>query len=117
MSHKGSCHCGQVRYEVEGEIESVTECNCSLCSRRGYLLWFVPRTALTLSTPPEALATYTFNKHVIRHQFCPNCGCATFGFAASKGVEMAAINVRCLDDVELSAVKHQQFDGRSLKQR
>jgi hypothetical protein len=114
MSHKGSCHCGQVRYEVEGEIESAMECNCSICSRKGYMLWFVPRTALKLLTPPEALSTYTFNKHVIKHQFCRGCGCATFGFAASNGVEMAAINVRCLEDVELTTLKRTQYDGRSL---
>ena len=82
-------------------------------SHKGYLLWFVPRSAVTLSTPPEALATYTFNKHVIKHQFCRTCGCAPFGFATSKGVEMAAINVRCLEDVELSTVKRNPYNGRA----
>jgi hypothetical protein len=113
MSHKGSCHCGKVRFEVQGEFDAAMECNCSICSRKGYLLWFVPRTAIALSAEPDALATYTFNKHVIRHQFCKTCGCAPFGFAESKGVEMAAINVRCLEDVELSAVKRNPYDGRS----
>jgi hypothetical protein len=114
MSHKGSCHCGQVRYEVEGEIESALECNCSICSRRGYLLWFVPRTALKVQAVLGALSTYTFNKHVIQHQFCTNCGCATFGMAVSNGTEMVAINVRCLEDVDLTTLKRTPFDGKSL---
>jgi hypothetical protein len=41
--HRGSCHCGKVAFEVEGEIGEVTACNRSICSRRGSLLWFVSR--------------------------------------------------------------------------
>ena len=113
MSHKGSCHCGTVRFEVQGDFDAVMECNCSVCSRKGYLLWFVPRSALTLATPLEALSTYTFNKHVVQHRFCPKCGCAPFGTAVSKGTEMAAINVRCLEDVDVATVKRNPYDGRS----
>jgi hypothetical protein len=89
------------------------ECNCSHCSRKGYLLWFVPRTQFTLQTPEANLATYTFNKHVINHHFCPKCGCAPFGFGAASGTEMAAINVRCLEGVEVADVKRKFVDGRS----
>jgi len=62
MTHKGSCHCGRIAFEVEGDIAQVMECNCSHCSRKGYLLWFVPRESLRLATPESALATYMFNK-------------------------------------------------------
>ena len=113
MSHAGSCHCGQVQFEVQGEFEEVMECNCSHCSRKGYLLWFVPRTQFTLKSAQGALATYTFNKHVIQHHFCPRCGCAPFGFGAQKGLPMAAINVRCLTDVDLTNVKRKLVDGRA----
>lgn len=114
MSHKGSCHCGQVKFEVQGTFDTAMECNCSHCSRKGYLLWFVPRTDFTLHTGPGSIATYTFNKHAIKHQFCPKCGCAPFGLGASRGAEMAAINVRCLEDVDLSSIKRKFVDGRSL---
>jgi hypothetical protein len=114
MLYKGSCHCGETAYEVEGELGQVMECNCSYCSRKGYLLWFVPRDQLRLSTPESRLAVYTFNKHVIKHHFCTECGCAPFGFGvAPNGAETAAINVRCLDDVDLDKLKRVQFDGRS----
>ena len=62
MPHSGSCHCGKISYEVEGEIDQVIECNCSHCSRKGYLLWFVPRDSLRFRSGAEELATYTFNK-------------------------------------------------------
>lgn len=113
MAYKGSCHCGQVSFEVQGDFDTVMECNCSHCSRKGYLLWFVPREQFTLRSAESDLATYTFNKHVIRHHFCPRCGCAPFGFGAAHGAQMAAVNVRCLEKVDLSSVKRQFVDGRS----
>jgi hypothetical protein len=115
MVYEGSCHCGKIAFAVEGEIGSVVQCNCSLCSKRGYLLWFVPRSQLRLATPEAALATYTFNRHRIKHHFCPTCGCAPFGEGTdSKGTGMAAVNVRCLAGVEPAALEIKPFDGRSL---
>jgi len=112
--HKGSCHCGEIRFAVEGTLDQAIECNCSYCSRKGYLLWFVPREQLTLETAEEKLATYTFNKHVIKHHFCPKCGCAPFGFGTGpSGQPMAAVNVRCLDGADLSTLKRVPYDGRS----
>lgn len=113
MSHQGSCHCGQVQFEVQGDFETVNECNCSHCSRKGYLLWFVPRAQFTLKSPESAVAVYTFNKHIIRHHFCPKCGCAPFGYGIAQGTEMAAVNVRCLSDVDRSKVQRKFVDGRS----
>ena len=83
MLYRGSCHCGENAYEVEGEIGQVVECNCSYCTRKGYLLWFVPRNHLRLTTPETRLAIYTFNKHVIKHHFCPECGCSPFGLGGA----------------------------------
>jgi hypothetical protein len=115
MQYQGSCHCGQVAFEVEGEISSVTACNCSICRRKGILMWFVPRASLTLTTPESALSTYTFNKHVIKHRFCSNCGIHPFGEGTDpKGNAMAAINVRCLDGVDLGSLTVNQFDGKAL---
>src|SRR6185295_183741 len=62
---RGSCHCGAVAYEVEGELDSALACNCSICQRKGSLLWFVPRAALRLVTPESASRVYEFNKRVI----------------------------------------------------
>jgi hypothetical protein len=114
MSHLGSCHCGRIKFEVHGELKSAMECNCSHCSRKGYLLWFVQRTAFTLTTDPSALGTYTFNKHVIQHHFCTNCGCSPFGLGTHDGVAMAAINIRCLEDVDLAQIPRVAVDGRSF---
>lgn len=78
-------------------------------------MWFVPREQLHLLTPDSAASTYTFNKHVIKHRFCPTCGIHPYGEGVDpKGNHMAAINIRCLEDIDLAAIPVQNFDGRSL---
>lgn len=115
MKYKGSCHCGKVAFEVEGDINGVLACNCSMCQRKGSLLWFVPRAAFRLLTPENAVSTYTFNKHVIKHRFCANCGIHPYGEGVDpKGNAMAAINARCLEGVDLASIPVQNFDGRSM---
>jgi len=115
MKYQGSCHCGNIAYEVEGDIESLLECNCSICSKRGYLLWFTGKDNVTLKNPDANMGTYTFNKHQIKHHFCPTCGCAPLGFGSDgKGNEMAAINARCMDNCEVSQFTINQYDGRTV---
>lgn len=115
MLYKGSCHCGNIAFEAEGEIAAAISCNCSICSRRGSLLWFVPREKFRLLTPDGNASTYLFNKHHIKHRFCAKCGIHPYGEGADPaGNSMAAINIRCLEDFDLAAVPVKPFDGRSL---
>lgn len=115
MHHAGSCHCGKIAFKLEGDIKEVYDCNCSLCRRRGTLLWFGPREALALATPESDVATYTFNKHHIRHHFCSTCGVAPYGEGEhpKSGSKMVSVNVRCLPGVDLSALKIIPVDGAS----
>jgi hypothetical protein len=115
MKYKGSCHCGKIAFEVEGDLNGAMACNCSMCSRKGSLLWFVPRERLRLLTAEDDIDTYTFNKHVIKHRFCRTCGIHPYGEGTDpKGDRMAAINIRCLEGIDLASVPVQHFDGRSL---
>ena len=114
MQYRGSCHCGKVAFEVEGELQGAMACNCSICQRKGSLLWFVPRAQFTLLTPEDAASVYTFHKHAIRHRFCPVCGIHPYAEGTDpQGQAMAAINIRCLEDIDLAAVPVTQYDGRS----
>lgn len=114
MIYKGSCHCGKIAFEVEGELTGAMACNCSICSRKGALMWFVPRDQLRLLTPEEDMRTYTFNQHVIKHHFCPTCGIHPYGEGVDpKGNRMAAVNIRCLEDLDLASVPVTNFDGRA----
>ncbi|MEO8387924.1 MAG: GFA family protein [Polaromonas sp.] len=114
MTSRGSCHCGKVAFEVDGQPASALACNCSICQRKGSLLWFVPHDQLRLLTPDENASTYQFNKHVISHRFCATCGIHPYGEGTDPaGNRVAAINVRCLEGVELDTLKVTHFDGRS----
>jgi hypothetical protein len=115
VKYKGSCHCGKIAFEAEGEIKEAMACNCSICSRKGSLLWFVPREQLTVLTPEDEIGTYMFNKRVIKHRFCQTCGIHPYGEGTDpKGNKIAAINVRCIEGIDLASVPVQNFDGRAL---
>lgn len=115
MKYQGSCHCGRIAFEVEGELGEVVACNCSICQRKGVLMWFVPRGQMQLLAGADAMRTYTFNRHAVRHRFCPDCGIHPFLEAeVSDGREMTAINVRCLEGVDLASLRVRHFDGRAL---
>jgi hypothetical protein len=112
--HKGGCHCGRVAFEVEGELTGAVACNCSICARKGALLWAVPRDALRLLTPADEMSTYAFHEHVIEHRFCPTCGIHPFAEdAGSRSGRTAYVNIRCLEGLELASVPVFDFDGRS----
>ncbi|MBX3620839.1 MAG: GFA family protein [Rhizobacter sp.] len=114
MKYNASCHCGKVAFEVEGELTSAMACNCSICQRKGSLLWFVPRPSVHLLSPEDAASTYEFNKHLIKHRFCPRCGIHPYAEGTDpKGNPMVAVNVRCIEGIDLDTVKVTHFDGRS----
>ena len=115
QTYKGSCHCGKVSYEVKTDLGQVISCNCSICSKKGHLLTFVPPDQFRLlAGKEEALTDYQFNNHVIHHLFCPSCGIQSFARGKKRdGTAMMAINVRCLDGVEIDKLKITAVDGRS----
>lgn len=112
---EGGCHCGNVRYRVSGlELEGVIACNCSRCSMLGSILSFVPAESFALLSGEDSLTDYQFNKKVIHHLFCKVCGIQSFSRGVGKdGQPMIAVNVRCLDGVDVESLKPQLFDGRS----
>ena len=113
-TYTGGCHCGDVRYEVTLALDPVISCNCSICSKRGLLLSFAAPDKFKLVSGGDTLSDYQFNKHVIHHLHCAKCGVESFARGKKPdGQEMVAINVRCLDGVDLSTLKLTPFDGRS----
>jgi hypothetical protein len=109
---RGGCHCGRVAFEVTGAIEDISECNCSICAKKGYVHWIVPRETFRLLTPAENLATYRFNTGVAQHHFCPTCGIASF-YIPRSDPDKIDVNVRCLEGVDLSALTLRKFDGQN----
>lgn len=114
-THQGSCHCGAVKYQVAIDLDQpVLQCNCSMCARSGTLLAFVQPDKFTLKAGEDHLVEYKFNKHVIGHLHCKTCGIKPFARGASPKGPMVAVNVRSLEDFELTKVKITDYDGKKL---
>jgi hypothetical protein len=114
-TYEGSCHCGKVRFEARADLSKVIECNCSICSRKGALMAFVPAEVFTLKSGEGAVTDYQFGKKHIHHFFCSTCGIHAHGMGAGPdGKLMHMLNVRCLDGVDLSTLKVDHFDGKKL---
>jgi hypothetical protein len=110
--YRGGCHCGLIAFKVSGPIENVVECNCSICTKKGYLHWIVARERFYLLTPAEQLATYCFNTGVAKHHFCPRCGVAPF-YIPRSDPDKIDVNLRCVEGIDFESVQIGRFDGRN----
>lgn len=115
MKYAGSCHCGAVQFEVEApEHVEASECNCSICSRAGYLHLIVPKSKLKLLQGAESISTYTFNTGVAKHTFCRICGIKPF-YVPRSNPDGYSVNVRCLDPPP-TQITIKPFDGKNWEQ-
>lgn len=113
-THTGGCHCGAVRFTAETEVSQGIACNCSICRKRGTLLHFLPAKDFTLERGEEGLTDYQFNKRVIHHLFCSTCGILSFARGAMPdGTQMVALNLRCVDGLDLNSLTVVEYDGAS----
>jgi hypothetical protein len=110
-SSAGGCHCGDVRFVVRGRPERLLACNCSICSKKGFLHFIIGKERFTLLTPEEHLGRYTFGTHTAQHLFCRRCGISSFYLPRSHP-DGVSVNARCLDDVDVDALLIEPFDGQ-----
>jgi hypothetical protein len=108
---QGGCHCGRVRFRVSADLDQVTECNCSVCTKKGFLHLIVPPEQFELLSGRDDLTTYTFNTGVAKHTFCRHCGMHPF-YVPRSDPDKIDVNVRCIDDIDLAAIRVKPFDGR-----
>jgi hypothetical protein len=111
-THTGGCHCGRVRFEVIAPAAlEVADCNCSICSKSGFLHLIVPAERFKLLTGREALSTYSFNTHVARHYFCATCGVKSF-YVPRSHPDGISVNARCIDPGTIESMSVTPFDGK-----
>lgn len=115
MQYIGSCHCGAVQYEViaPDRIEC-QECNCSICSKSGYLHLIVPKSKFNLLSGENNITTYTFDTGEAKHMFCKTCGIKSF-YIPRSNPDGYDVNVRCLEP-QPKEIKIEQFDGKNWEQ-
>lgn len=113
-TYRGSCHCGAVAYEATTDLAQVVACNCSRCSRLGWLISFVGADRFKLLSGADDLAEYRFNTRQIAHLFCTTCGIESFARGKGPdGAEMVCVNLRCLEGLDPEALTPTKVDGRS----
>jgi hypothetical protein len=121
MPVKGSCHCGETKFEVEEAPAGLTRCTCTFCSKRGMLWAYYTPEQFRILTPSGKVSTYLWRSKTVKHHFCPVCGCGTYSQSPS-WVEgkpdfskmRVAVNARLFDDFDLEAQPVQVIDGRNL---
>lgn len=108
----GSCHCGAIQFEIQApdEIE-VEDCNCSICSKVGFLHLILPLSRFKLLQGKDSIETYTFNSGVAKHTFCKTCGIKPF-YTPRSNPDGIDINVRCLD-TKPNTINIVKFDGQN----
>lgn len=121
MTIKGSCHCGDTRFEVDVVPDGVTRCTCSFCSKRGALWLYATPEQFRVTGPSKSDAIYQWQTRTVKHHFCGNCGCTTFSVTPdwSRGTPdfdnmRIGINLRLVDDIDLDAVPVTVLDGKNL---
>lgn len=112
LTHRGGCHCGAVRFEVEAPaVIEAHACNCSVCEMSGFLHLIVPAPRFRLVCGEPELITCTFNTGVARRPFCRHCGVKSF-YIPRSNPDGLSVNVRCLDHETVEEVRIEEFDGR-----
>jgi hypothetical protein len=110
QTYRGSCHCGCVRFELQATLDHVVDCNCSICRRRGALWHGVPESGLRVLAGADQLVLYQFNTLTAKHYFCCHCGIHPF-VRPRLAPDWWAVNVRCIDGLDLAALPVRHFDG------
>jgi hypothetical protein len=108
--HRGGCHCGRVRFEVDAPaVIAALDCNCSICRMSFCLHLIVPASRFRLLAGADALAEYTFNTGTAKHRFCRHCGIKAF-YVPRSNPDGIDVNVRCLDPATIERVDVTPFD-------
>jgi hypothetical protein len=114
-TYQGGCHCGRVRFEVTADLARISDCNCSMCAKKGFLHLIVAPEQFRVLSGEGDLTTYRFNTGVARHTFCRHCGIHPF-YVPRSDPDKIDVNARCLDGVDVRALEVVPFDGRNWEQ-
>ena len=117
VTHSGGCHCGRIRFEATAPAKvTVSECDCSICSKAGYLHLIVPADRFKLLSGADVLTTYSFNTHTAKHSFCSVCGIKSF-YVPRSHPDGFSINARCLDAGTIVEMTVESFNGREWEKQ
>ena len=114
-----SCHCGAVRLELARAPETLTDCNCSICSRLGGLWAYYHPDEVTIHAADGALQAYGRDdlaanpggKALLDFMRCATCGCTTHWLARAPGHPRMGVNARMTPAAVRAAARIRRLDG------
>ena len=112
QTYEGGCQCGAVRFRVTATLDGVTDCNCSICTKKGFLHLIVPQSQFELLRGADALTTYQFGTKVAKHHFCRTCGIHSY-YIPRSDPDKVDVNARCLDGIDVRTLDVKSFDGQN----
>ncbi|KAK4957834.1 hypothetical protein LTR66_013211 [Elasticomyces elasticus] len=141
-TYAANCHCGAHRYTVKispplhasasasAEAYQVISCNCSICSRNGYLLVYPAAADVTWQRGGEGekgeegegegvREVYEMGSRSKPHWFCRRCG-SSLGIDIRRmgdfggGGEKMAMNVRMFKDIDLDTLEYKKVNGKAM---
>jgi hypothetical protein len=117
VTHAGGCHCGRVRFTAQAPAElTVVQCNCSICSKAGYLHLIVPAARFRLLRGADSLRDYQFNTRTAHHLFCTTCGIKSY-YVPRSHPDGYSVNARCLDQGTVTMLRVTEVDGRNWERQ
>jgi hypothetical protein len=115
QTYEGGCHCGAVRFRVTATLDRVTDCNCSICNKKGFLHLIVPQSQFELLRGADALTTYQFGTKTAKHHFCRTCGIHSY-YIPRSDPDKVDVNARCLDGIDVRTLDIKSFDGQNWEE-
>lgn len=117
IRHTGGCHCRRVRFEIQAPAEiEVSDCNCSICCKSGYLHLTVPQSRFRLLSGSDSLSSYQFNTGTAKHLFCSVCGVKSF-YVPRSHPDGYSVNARCLDEGTVTGMRVERIDGKNWERQ
>jgi hypothetical protein len=114
MPQRLSCHCGAVALELAHAPTEITQCNCSICAKLGWLLCYAPRDQATILTPPENEQSYRRAdiEAMLDVQRCRTCGVPVYWRAHDPAYTRMGFNARLIEGLDLERLPRRYVDGR-----
>ncbi len=109
---KGQCHCGALSFQFQPEKIELIECNCSICTMKGFIHLIVAKERFHLLSGTEQLQTYTFHTGVAIHKFCKICGIHPF-YTPRSHPDCIDVNANCIDGFSVQDYEIRTFDGQN----
>jgi len=109
---EGGCHCGRVRFRATVDLDDGVVCNCSMCTKKGFVHFIIPLQRFQLLSGGDELGVYRFSTGVAKHQFCKHCGVHPF-YVPRSDPDKIDVNARCLDGMDAATLRTRPFDGKN----